>query len=231
MRRRDRAGALKLQSNYMTEIETIQFEFVSRVKAVQARQEARARQAHATQLLTSKGIVAFPISKAQFFSALPPGDPRQQQAWNRWCRNLAAGLAFEIAHEAHLAARQAKKRFKKLGSQGREANALIKQWCEEVAVQPQKDRPSFGGMMDLVHRLTKPGHLVCDPFMGGAGAKGNCSMKELFDQMAKEKIVPKAVITNRAQQLPPRCFLTCFLIGRRFIGCGLDADMAQAVCA
>lgn len=87
--------------------------------------------------------------------------------------------------------------------------------------------------MDLIHRLTKPGQLVCDPFMGGAGAKGNCSMKELFDQMAKERIVPSAVITDPlcSPQLPLTCFLACFLIGRRFIGCGLDADMAQAVCA
>ena len=106
----------------MTEIETIQFEFVSRVKAVQARQEAR----------------AFPVSKAEFFSCLPPADLRQQRAWDYWCFNLATALAFEIAHEAHLAARQAKRRFKRLGRQGREANALVKQWCGEMGVPATK---------------------------------------------------------------------------------------------
>jgi hypothetical protein len=122
----------------MTEIETIQFEFVSRVKAVQARQEARARQAQTTRLLSGSGIVAFPVSKAEFFSCLPPADLRQQRAWDYWCFNLATALAFEIAHEAHLAARQAKRRFKRLGRQGREANALVKQWCGEMGVPATK---------------------------------------------------------------------------------------------
>jgi hypothetical protein len=51
--------------------------------------------------------------------------------------------------------------------------------------------------------------------------------------MSKVRIVPDAVIADPlcSQQLLITCFLACFLIGRRFIGCGLDVDRAQAVCA
>ena len=51
---------------------------------------------------------------------------------------------------------------------------------------------SLSGMADLVERLTKPGQLVCDPFLG-AGSTAVVSLK----------------------------------LGRRFVGCDVNADCVQ----
>ena len=51
------------------------------------------------------------------------------------------------------------------------------EWFGDVAVSKPNDNEkrfhdwgqSDSGMLDLINRLTKPGQIVCDPFVGGGG--------------------------------------------------------------
>jgi site-specific DNA-methyltransferase (adenine-specific) len=71
------------------------------------------------------------------------------------------------------------------------------EWFGDVATSRPNDNDkrfhgwgqSESGMLDLVDRLTKPGQLVCDPFVGGGTTA-----------------------------------VACLALGRRFVGCDIDAD-------
>lgn len=75
------------------------------------------------------------------------------------------------------------------------SDAELQELARDIAENGQQTPcvVSESGMRDLIERLTKPGDLVCDPFLGGGTTA-----------------------------------VACLSLGRRFVGCDINADAVAA---